>query len=119
MELLTRARDVIEVSGERASVLVCELEDQNVLREAFGALAPHQEFFYVAILKAQPPNHENATPIEVWVNGVRIGYVDESLSPRYWRQLREDPAPVSCGCLVRTNGSPNVIWVRLSLPVTL
>ena len=119
MELLTRPRDVVEISGERASVLVCELEDQNVLRAAFGVLPPHQEFFYLAILKAQPPDHRNATPIEVWVNDVRIGYVDESLSPRYWRQLRESPALVSCGCFVRTNGSPNVIWVRLSLPVTL
>ncbi len=119
MALLTRAQQIVEVSGESASVLVCELESQDVLREAFGTLPPHQEFLFLAVLKALPPDHERATPIEVWVSGVRIGFVDESQSPHYWRQLREMPELVSCGCLVRTNGSPNVIWVRLSLPATL
>jgi len=119
MGLLTAPQEVIQVSGERGSILVTELENQDVLKGAFGALPPHLEFFYVAILKAEPPGHLNATPIEVWVNGVRIGCVDESQSPRYWRQLREMFALVSCGCIVRTDGSSNVIWVRLSLPKTM
>ena len=119
MVFVKPAQEIIQVSDERGSVLVSELENQDVLKEAFGALPPHQEHSCVAILKASPPDHLNATPIEVWVNGVRIGYLDESQSPRYWRQLREMSALVSCGCIVRTNGSSNVIWARLSLPVTL
>lgn len=119
MGLLTAPEEVIQVSGERGSVLVTELENQDVLKGAFGALPPHLELFYFAILKAKPPDRLNATPIEVWVNGVRTGYLDESQSPRYWRQLREMSALVSCGCIVRTDGSSNVIWARLSLPKSM
>jgi hypothetical protein len=119
MGFLTATQEIIPVSGERGSVLVCELENQDVLEGALGVLPPHQELLYLAILKAVPPDPLNTTPIEVWVTGVRIGYVDESQSPRYWRQLREMSALASCGCLVRTDGSANVIWVRLSLPETM
>jgi|GEM_PF-2913576 len=114
------------VDGERASVLVTGLGYKlNDLPRAFGEMSKLTDHDFVAVLKPMPPNEWNRTPIEVWVNAVHIGYIEDHASPRYWKSLRQLGTQVACGCVVKTTAMPvagqgyQVGRVRLSLPKRL
>jgi hypothetical protein len=120
VRLIKKQRDVVQVRGERASVHVVETDDGDALKCAFGVALPScSEFFYTAVLKPQPPSDGRHTPVEVWVNGFRIGHVDDRQSGRYWDRLMGMDADVTCGCIVRTLETAEKKSIRLSLPVAL
>jgi hypothetical protein len=114
------------VDGKRAAVRVTgigyKLDD---LPRAFGQLSKLAEHDFFAVLKPQPPNEYNETPIEVWVNGVHIGWVNDGAAPRHWKHLMKMSSPVSCGCVVKTTAMPvegqgyQVAGVWLSFPYHL
>ena len=114
------------VAGPRGSVLVTgigyKLED---LPRAFGQLPELAESEFVATLRPMPANEWNRNPIEVWVNGVHIGYVNDGDSKRYWDAMQRSKTMISCSCLVKTTALPvagqgfQVGKVKLSLPASL
>ena len=115
----------VHVDGPRGSVLVTGLGYKlKDLPRAFGDLGELTESDFEAVLKPMPPNQYNRTPIEVWVNGVQIGCVNDTSSPAYWGALRNLKHEVSCTCVVKTTAlrgdyGIQVGKVRLSLPPRL
>ena len=111
------------VDGDRASVRVTGLGYKlDDLPRAFGVMSRLAEHDYSAVLRPMPPNEWNRTPIEVWVNDVHIGYVNDNQSARYWKSLRQLPSLVYCTCIVQTTAFPvdgqgyQVSKAMLSLP---
>ena len=115
-----KSKAVVHVDGTRDAVLVTGLGyKRDQLPAAFGALERISEYDFVAELKPQDPNEYNRTPIEVWVNSIHIGYVCDQASPNYWATLRGSDVRVTCGCVVKTDGTGGINKVRLSLPPRL
>lgn len=111
---------VRHVDGDRASVPVIGLGYKRAdLPRAFGQLGRLSEYDFEAVLAPRQPNEYNPTPIEVWVNGVHIGYVNDRQSPKYWASLRAMTGFVSAGCVVKTDGLSSASRVWLSLPLSL
>ena len=116
------SRQPVWVDGDRGSVLVTGLGYKlDDLPGAFGQLPKLSESDFAAVLRPRDSNEWNPTPIEVWINDVHIGYVNDDASSRYWKPLRKMKAPVSCGCVVKTTAVPSdtgfqVGKVHLSLP---
>jgi hypothetical protein len=110
-------KSVVHIEGDRGSVLVTGLGyKRKDLPRAFGKLSKVADHDFTAVLKPQSANQYNRTPIEVWVNDVHIGYINDNESARYWKLLRRADHLVSCDCVVKTGGRGEVLKVRLSLP---
>lgn len=115
-----RTPDVTHVDGKRGSVLGTGLGyKRDDLPRAFGELERLSEQEFAAVLKPQQPNEYNRTPIEVWVNGVHIGYVNDRSAPTYWQALSRRNDLVSCDCVVQADTFGGVNRARLSLPAAL
>ncbi|MBE0418228.1 MAG: hypothetical protein IBX63_10730 [Coriobacteriia bacterium] len=118
-----RKRSVVpamRIEGEGPSVLVTGLRyRRDDLPRAFGALSSPSEHTFSAVLKPQPPNEYNSTPVEVWVNNVHVGWISDDASPRYWNALHQVRGLAYCDCFVQVNKLGDVGKVRLSLPQQL